>query len=482
MNTTVNESDLTWRDTESLLKQHLEKIRSDGSPPYVGENFATYFRRLSRQDTGTIGERDIEPVGEGALPRLDQLGEHLERGRAALGRCAMAKLNGGLGTSMGLRAAKSLLTVKSGLSFLDIIVGQVEHLRRINQVQLPLLFMNSFNTASDTEAALSVFEGNPAGIPLGFLQHRYPKILAESGAPARNPQHPHLEWNPPGHGEFYPALRASGTLAALLAAGIDFLFVSNADNLGATLSLEILGFLDRRDAPFLMEVTRRLESDRKGGHLAADRQGGLLLREVAQCRAEDLDAFQDIERHRYFNTNNLWVNLKALERQLAQSEAGALDLPMIRNVKHLDPTDPASPKVFQLESAMGSAISLFEGAAAVEVPRSRFLPVKTTGDLLRVRSDCYRLREDFHLENQRAADSGACTVELDPEFYGLLEPFEERFPDGAPSLRDCDRLQVVGDIRFGGDIRCRGEVRITNGSSTQARLDDHQTLEGDVRL
>jgi UTP--glucose-1-phosphate uridylyltransferase len=342
--------------------------------------------------------------------------------------------------------------------------------------------MNSFNTESDTQAALSDFEGNPAGVPLGFVQHRYPKVLADSGAPAHWPERPNLEWNPPGHGEFYPALRQSGTLAALRAAGIDYLFVSNADNLGATLSLEILGHLSAANIPFLMEVTRREEADRKGGHLAADPDGGLLLREVAQCRPEDQTAFQDIERHRYFNTNNLWLNLRALDERLAQSVVGALDLPMIRNEKRLDPTDPDSPRVYQLESAMGSAISLFDGAQAVEVPRSRFLPVKKTDDLLRVRSDCYRLREDFTLQDQRGEGRDPCRVSLDRDFFGLLDPFEARFPEGPPSLIECDSLQVVGDVRFEAGVRCRGEVLLENRSSQQAVVPANRPLEGSIAL
>ena len=233
-------------------------------------------------------------------------------------------------------------------------------------------------------------------------------MLVADGQPATWPQNPRLEWNPPGHGEFYAALHSSGTLAALLDAGIEYLFVSNADNLGATLSLEILGYMAVNQVPFIMEVAERTENDRKGGHLALDADGRLTLRESAQCDPGDTDQFQDIARHRFFNTNNLWVNLRVLSDMLEQDEDQVPDLPMIRNEKRLDPTDGSSPAVYQLESAMGAAISLFEGAQAVVVPRARFLPVKKTSDLLLIRSDCYRLEDDYRLSEVRAPGLGPC--------------------------------------------------------------------------
>ena len=182
-----------------------------------------------------------------------------------------------------------------------------------------------------------------------------PKVLAASGEPAEWPANPRLEWNPPGHGEFYAALEFSGTLQKLLDAGICYLFVSNSDNLGATLSPEVLGYMAAEGVPFLMEVTRRTRGDRKGGHLAVAADGRLTLRESAQCHPDDVPHFQDIERHRYFNTNNLWIDLEALAARIGPDQP--LVLPLIRNQKTVDPRDPSSTPVFQLESAMGSAIA-----------------------------------------------------------------------------------------------------------------------------
>jgi UTP--glucose-1-phosphate uridylyltransferase len=456
-----------WQPAAALLPAYLEKMRAADLPDYVLDSFAYYFGLLCARETGILREQDIRPVPDTSVTPFDDLSAYAQRGRDALSRASVAKLNGGLGTSMGLEQAKSLLVVKDDLSFLDIIARQIEHFRSSAGVALPLVFMNSFSTDADTQAALSGFSGNPAGIPLAFLQHRFPKVLAEDGRPANWPKNPKLEWNPPGHGEFYSALRSSGTLAALLEGGIEYLFVSNADNLGATLSLEILGYMAEKDLPFIMEVAERTANDRKGGHLALASDGRLTLRESAQCDPADTEQFQDIERHRFFNTNNLWVNLRVLAETLERDSDKVLDLPMIRNAKKLDPTDSDSPAVFQLESAMGAAISLFADAQAVVVPRSRFLPVKKTSDLLLIRSDCYRLEADYSLSEARPADLGPCVVDLDASCFGRITDFDQHFPAGPPSLKKCTRLSVKGDVEFGAGVVCVGDVEV---SSTDGKL------------
>lgn len=471
-----------WSASDDLLPLYLQKLGAEGLPEHVKNSFAWYFRKLCANETGVMREDDIRPVAHEAVQAFDELSQYAERGAQALGQCAIAKLNGGLGTSMGLRKAKSLLVVKDGLSFLDIIAGQASFFRNSKNVELPLLFMNSFSTDSDTLAALSGFGGNPGGIPLTFLQNRFPKVLVATGAPAKWPANPQLEWNPPGHGEFYSALTHSGALRALLDAGIRYMFISNADNLGATLSLEIVGYMAANDIPFIMEVADRTPNDRKGGHLAETRHGRLTLRESAQCHEADADAFQDIARHRYFNTNNLWVNLEALDGQFAKSADHGLELPMIRNEKRLDPTDENSPAIFQLESAMGAAITLFDGARAVIVPRSRFLPVKKTSDLILLRSDCYTLNDDFSITDARAPGDGPCVVDLDPEFYGAIAAFDARFAAGVPSLLECSSLGIEGDVIFGSDVRCIGDVQLVNASGMQARIADESVLENRVAL
>ena len=468
----------SWAAPDALLQLFAKKMAAAELPDHVQKNFAWYFNKLCANETGIMREADIRPVEPTALQRFDDLERYAEHGAAVLGKCSIAKLNGGLGTSMGLQKAKSLLIVQKDLSFLDIIAKQVEHFRRTRGVELPLLFMDSFNTDADTLDALSDFAGNPYGIPLTFLQNKFPKVLAATGEPAEWPANDNLTWNPPGHGEFYSALKHSGTLQALLDAGLEYLFVANSDNLGATLSLEILGYMAENNIPFIMEVAERTPNDKKGGHLASTPDGRLTLRESAQCHEEDAAAFQDITRHRFFNTNSLWVNLKVLNEKLDASDV--LDLPMIRNAKKLDPTDDSSPDVYQLESAMGAVISLFEGASAVVVPRSRFLPVKKTDDLILLRSDCYRLNEDFSISDVRAPQAGPCVVSLDSSFYGKIHDFDERFAHGVPSLLACSSLTITGDVSFGKRVRCEGDVAVRNTSNGPQLIGDDASLSGEV--
>lgn len=470
----------TWAPYNDLLERYMQKLSADRLPDHVKKTFAWYFKKLYENETGVLREADIQPVDPASLQSFDNLSKFAEQGASVLGRSSIAKLNGGLGTSMGLQKAKSLLTVKRGLSFLDIIAKQVSHFREIRNVALPVLFMNSFSTDQDTLEALSGFEGNPRGIPLTFLQRKFPKVLVASGEPADWPENQQLTWNPPGHGEFYSALQFSGILQALLDADVEFMFVSNADNLGATLSLEILGFMAANDVPFIMEVAERTPNDKKGGHLAFTGDGRLTLRESAQCDDADIAYFQDIRRHCFFNTNNLWINLKALDGKLAESEDHVLDLPMIRNDKRLDPNDKNSPAVYQLETAMGAAISLFENAQAVVVPRSRFLPVKKTNDLILLRSDCYSLNDDFSISDERSPSDGPCVVDLDPEYYGTVGNFDKRFASGVPSLVKCTSLMIAGDVAFGKNVTCRGDVRIQNSLSEQAMIDDDTTLDNAI--
>jgi UTP--glucose-1-phosphate uridylyltransferase len=265
-------------------------------------------------------------------------------------------------------------------------------------------------------------------------------------------------------------------LETLRGNGFRYAFVSNADNLGATLDLRLLGWFAETGLPFAMEVAHRTPADRKGGHLAR-RGGRLLLRETAQCTAEDLAAFQDIERHHYFNTNNLWLDLDALAAALAASPDG-LALPIIRNEKRVSPDDPSSPRCYQLETAMGSAIEYFEGAQAIAVPRERFAPVKTTSDLLVLWSDAYELTSDARLIPRDPEANRKRVVELDPRYFSQITDFEARFDEGAPSLRHCRRLTIRGDFRFGAGVSVEGEVELENPDEQQLVIPAETRLHG----
>lgn len=450
-------------------------MRAANLPSIAVETFRRAYERLARGETGLLSRRDIEPVT--SLPSLADLAPYERTGREAITRAVVVKLNGGLGTSMGMTRAKSLLPAKNGLTFLEITARQHMRLRESTGTRVPLLFMNSFRTRLDSMAALAAYPDLPAELPLDFLQHKVPKVLAETLAPLEWPRDPSHEWCPPGHGDLYVALRTSGVFEQLRAAGAEVAFVSNADNLGATLDLSILGWMRAENIPFVMEVADRTEADRKGGHLARRRDDGqLVLREIAQCPPDETDEFQDVARYRYFNTNTLWVDLRALAHAL-DAGGGVLELPMIRNEKYADPADTTSPRVVQLETAMGAAISVFEGARALRVPRERFIPVKTTGDLLALASDLYTLDEDDVLRAAPGRTPGDLPISLDPRWYGRIDQLEERIPAGPPSLRECTRLIVKGDVRFGARVRLRGDVTVTNEQAAQRVIPDDTVLD-----
>ena len=445
----------------------VSKMRDAGLPDAAVETFAHYERLLREGDQGMLPESSIEPLSD--LPDASELPES---GGAALDQAVVLKLNGGLGTSMGMRKAKSLLEVKEGLSFLDVIVRQILSLRERHDARVPLLLMNSFATRDDTLAALERYPDLAVdGLPLDFLQGRVPKLLQDSHEPVEWPADPALEWAPPGHGDVYTSLAGSGLLDQLLERGYRYVFISNSDNLGAVLDTRILDWFAGEGLPFLSESTDRTEGDRKGGHLARRRSdGGMVLRETAQTPDEDREAFEDVSRHRYFNCNSIWIDLRALEETLS-SRGGVLGLPMIVNRKTVDPNDPSSPAVVQLETAMGAAIGVFEGAGALRVPRSRFTPVKTTSDLLVVRSDAYHLADDWTVSTARDKPP---VVSLDPDYYKLMGDFEPRFPSGPPSLLEAERLEVAGDVTFGANVVVRGAVKVEG----PRRIGDGEVLIG----
>jgi UTP--glucose-1-phosphate uridylyltransferase len=455
------------------LDASTEKMRREGVGDAAVQAFADAYQRLEGGETGVLPEAELEPVDE--VPDADELPE--SDARDALDQAVVIKLNGGLGTSMGMTGPKSLVEVKDGLTFLDIIVRQVLGLRERTGARLPLVLMNSFSTRDASLEALERHEGIGADVPLDFVQNKVPKLLADGLEPAEWPDDPSLEWAPPGHGDLYAALVTSGMLDELLGHGYRYAFVSNADNLGAVLDPRILAWVAAEEVPFAMEVADRTEADRKGGHVAMRRDGGgLVLREIAQTPDEDVDAFRDVSRHRFFNTNTLWVDLEALRAHLDERD-GVLGLPMIVNRKTVDPTDKGSPEVIQLETAMGAAIDVFDGARALRVPRTRFAPVKTTNDLLALRSDAYVLTADARVEPAEGRD-GPPLVELDDEHYKLLPDFEARFPAGAPSLVACERLEVEGDVLFGAGVVVRGAVTVEHSGDGQLRIEDGTVLEG----
>lgn len=430
--------------------------------------FRHNYQRLLAGNTGLIPESEIQPVRD--LPSLAEIARDTRPDLSLLDHTAVLKLNGGLGTSMGLEKAKSLLPVRDGLTFLDYIARQILWLRSRHHTQLRFVLMNSFATSEDTLEHLKRYPELGAPAELELLQSQIPKVDAATLRPVSWPDHPQLEWCPPGHGDIYPSLLASGMLESFLNAGVKYLFVSNSDNLGATLDASLLTWFARSDKPFVMEVAERTPSDRKGGHLAL-RHGRFLLRESAQTVAEDEPAFQDIRKHRFFNTNNLWLRLDQLLTALKQS-GGFLPLPLISNRKTVDPRLKHSTPVIQLETAMGSAIELFENSGAVIVGRERFAPVKTTSDLFLLRSDAYTITEDLRFSLSTGRNDGPPNIDLDPLHYKLVDQLETKTTAGVPSLKACTSLTVRGPVAFRRGNVFRGVVAVSNTSAEERQLPD----------
>ena len=441
------------------LAHARDKMYAAGVDPLAIEVFSSNYRRLEAGESGMISEASIAPREMEAL--WDQ-GVDSAAGLQALHHTAVLKLNGGLGTSMGMDKAKSLLIARDDLTFLDIIVRQILAIRSQTGARLPLMVMNSFRTSDDTFTALSGYPPMSSELPWQLLQNKVPKLRADDLHPVEWPHHPELEWCPPGHGDLYTALHSAGLLETLLERGYTQLFVSNSDNLGAIPDVTVAGWFASSGSPFAIEAVRRTANDKKGGHFATRLSDGrVILRETAQTLPEDQAALADLSRHRYASTNNLWIDIASLKAELDRRH-GVLSLPLIKNAKTVDPADSTTTEVIQVENAMGAAIELFAGATTIEVGRNRFIPVKTTNELMLLRSDCYKLDSDYVL---RQIPEHLPTIELG-KAYKLARDFDHRFPVGVPSLSSAHTVAVRGDWVFGADVKLVGDLAFDEDGGT----------------
>ncbi len=450
-----------------------KKMLDQKLDPYVIEAFQYYYDLLLSGEKGKIPEADISNVLPADIEQLKNLGHHESYGREVLDKTVIIKLNGGLGTTMGLgvNMAKSLLPIKDHYSFLEIYFHQIKKYKHI--LPIPLILMNSFNTHERTLDALKSI-GAEQDVHC-FIQNMFPKVEQSTYRPATCPENPALEWNPPGHGEIYAAFRSSGMLQKCLDMGIQYAFISNSDNLGAVLNLSLLGYFAKNQLPFVMEVVRRGPLDTKGGHLALHKNGQLILREMSQCPGNEMHLFEDINLYPFFNTNNLWVNLPILDNYLEKYHF--VRLPMICNPKNLDPTDASTPCVYQLETAMGNAISVFENSSAVIVDHTRYIPVKRNEQLLAVWSDCYLYDPENSLYPNPERQLGPIRIKLDEKYFGTFDQFSKRFSSGTPSLMDCEELIVKGDVWFEEGVIIKGKVVIENTSNDPMIIQRNRLLD-----
>ena len=456
-----------------------KKMVDEGLPPLIIDTFKFYYEKLLKGERGLITKKDIVPVKKDDIADMEMLGAFANAGRLAINKTVIIKLNGGLGTSMGLSKAKSLIEVKNGLTFLDVIAQQILSYREKYKVNIPLVLMDSFKTDQDSKKFLNRYPNLASDIPLSFLQHKFPKVLKKNLSPGAWPMDPACEWNPPGHGDIYFALITSGMLNELISKGYKYAFISNSDNLGGVMDEEILGYFASHNFPFMIEVAEKTDADIKGGHLAHLKTGGFILREIAQCPEEEIGEFQDINVYKYFNTNNIWINLQLLKKQLEKTN-NRLELPMIINPKRIDPKDDSSPEVYQIETAMGSAISVFKDATAIRVPRTRFFPVKKCQDLLALWSDCYVITQGSKIIQNPKRRFGTIKINLDDRYYKRINQLKERFPHGAPSLIDCKSLRIKGNVYFDKKIVVKGDVNIISPSPKKVYVPQGMVINKDL--
>nr|WDR24502.1 UDP-glucose pyrophosphorylase [Platycodon grandiflorus] len=408
------------------------------------------------------------PTDEIVVPydTLASVPEGSSETKKLLDKLVVLKLNGGLGTTMGCTGPKSVIEVRNGLTFLDLIVIQIESLNTKYGCNVPLLLMNSFNTHDDTLKIVEKYSNSKIEIHT-FNQSQFPRLVVDEFLPLPSKGNAGKDgWYPPGHGDVFPALVNSGKLDTLLSQGKEYVFVANSDNLGAVVDLKILHHLIQNKNEYCMEVTPKTLADVKGGTLISY-EGKVQLLEIAQVPDEHVNEFKSIEKFKIFNTNNLWVNLSAIKRLV---QADALKMEIIPNPKEVD-----GIKVLQLETAAGAAIKFFDHSIGINVPRSRFLPVKATSDLLLVQSDLYSISDGYVTRNTARTNPANPSIELGPEFKKVGN-FLSRFKS-IPSIIELDSLKVSGDVYFGSSVVLKGKVVIAAKSGVKLEIPDGAVLE-----
>ena len=441
--------------TRDAIEDFLEKVRSarvGGSYVPLNELTAPDFDRL------------LDPWSDSR-----QIAALHDRGQALLCRVAIIKLNGGRSTTMGGRVPKGILRAKTGLSYLEIIVGQVRAVREQYNADIPLVLMNSFFTHAPTLEVVSKCE-----LPvLMFMQGQVPRLLQDTFCPLETGTEE--DWVPPGHGDVYGSLLRTGVLQQLRDRGCRWAFISNLDNLAAYLDPWILGAIEQYDVDFLLEVTDRTPADRKGGTLVM-REGRVGLLEIAQVAPEERPEFMDIDRFQVFNTNNVWVDLDALWHALRIKD---LHLPLIQNHKNV-----CGANVIQLETAMGAAIGSFPRARGLRVGRERFFPTKQVADLFVLQSDACVLDAMNRLQRSPQRPSGLPfmpSVVFSEDFLQSPEDIYTRFEDpSSVSLVAAESLEVSGPVFFERDVRIEGKVVISAAQGEQYRIPSGTVLRDEV--
>jgi len=447
----------------------IEKIMLDQDGSVEKTNlFRNLFDRYISQLKTPIDWNKISTPPEDAIVDYNTLEEVNEKEAAALvSELAVCRLNGGLGTSMGCVGPKSAIEVKNNQSFLDLIVNQMQALNEKYSAKVPLVLMNSFNTNLDTQKIIKKYNGR---LPImTFQQNQFPRLRKDSLLPLSVKKYGVRSSYPPGHGDFYQSIAKTGILDTLIKQGKKYMFIANADNLGASIDLKILAKMKQTGSPFIMEVTDKTRADVKGGTLVKTDHHDLRLLEIAQVPKDYVEEFKSVKKFKIFNTNNIWVNLLELKEKI---ESNRLKLDVIVNKKFIDHLP-----VIQLETAIGSGINFFEGSLAVKVPRIRFVPIKKTDDLLLVQSNLFIIDKGVLVKNPERQFEGLPLIRLGENFQDV-EEYQNRFQT-IPDILELDLLTVVGNVHFGKNMTLRGNV-ILVCESGELHLPDNSLLENKV--
>lgn len=469
---------LTTESTDMNMKHHLENLvksfngQVDGKEKLDSDinSFMSIFKRYLETKGQTIDWNKIKSPGKGMIVPFEDLTHSINQEKLASKLCVL-KLNGGLGTTMGCVGPKSAIEVRDGSSFLDLTVKQIKFLNKELGSDVPLILMNSFNTHDDTMAILKKYSHSRVKIET-FNQSKHPRILRDSLTPMpRDSKTTSIdEWYPPGHGDVFQSLYSSGLLDKLISQGKEYLFISNIDNLAATVNFDILQHMVDTKSDFIMEVTEKTGADVKGGTLI-EYEGKMKLLEIAQVPSDKVEEFKSIKRFKIFNTNNLWISLPAIKTVLEKNMLKDIDI--IENKKHVKGKD-----IIQLEIAAGAAIQFFKNAHGVKVPRERFLPVKSTSDLLLIQSDLYNLFNGTLTLNPNRIFPSVPVIKLGAEFKDVPS-YLGRF-SGIPNILELDQLTIAGDVKFGSNVVLKGTVIIVANHGSRIDIPSGSILENKV--
>ena len=452
---------------KSMLKEHCSE--------HEITLFRSLFERYISDKEKKVDWQNISSPDDQSIINYEQIPTcNQQEAKQLLSQLVVCRLNGGLGTGMGCLGPKSAIEVRDGKSFLDLLVSQIQNINDTYQVNVPLLLMNSFNTDQDTNRIIKKYNNN-LNIRT-FQQNKFPRLTKDALTPLSVESFGDQAFYPPGHGDVFNSINDSGILDELIKQGKKYIYIANADNLGASVDLNILKLISDTIAPYIMEVTDKTRADVKGGTLVYTKDKPLHLLEFAQVPVEYQEEFKSVKKFKIFNTNNIWLNLAKLKQKLNE---GSLNLDLIVNKKTVN-----HHQVIQLEIAIGSGISSFRDSLAVKVPRKRFLPVKKTNDLLLVQSNLFIEENGILKMNPERQFAGLPLIRLGENFSTIAD-YQKHFQE-IPDILELDLLTVVGKVYFGKDIILKGNViLVCDGEALHipdsAKL-ENKVLTGNIQL